>query len=313
MDLDTFVIQLYVKVDEFCQTQPVRCPDGHSRRPGRKPSLSPSEVLTLALFGQFSRFRSERDFYRFARARLSGLFPRLPAYSQFNRLLQGARATLEAFLLSLSRELIACTDAYEAVDGCAIAVRDRRRRGEGWLGGLVNIGKSNRLGFYEGFHLLDAVNPIGVMTGYGLAPASTNDQKMLDAFLALRSEPPGLLTCTGVSVCDTYLADKGFSSDEKQKQRKEQFNATVICAPQQGHGQPWSKADRLWLARHRQIIETVHDKLLHTFRLDRERPHSLTGFLARLNAKMALHNFCIWLNRQLGRNNLAFADLLGWV
>jgi hypothetical protein len=25
-----------------------------------------------------------------------------------------------------------------------------------------------------------------------------------------------------------------------------------------------------------------------------------------------LHNFCIWLNEQLGRPRLAFADLLGW-
>jgi hypothetical protein len=31
-----------------------------------------------------------------------------------------------------------------------------------------------------------------------------------------------------------------------------------------------------------------------------------------LAAKVALHNFCIWLNRQHGRNNLVFADLLGW-
>jgi hypothetical protein len=25
-----------------------------------------------------------------------------------------------------------------------------------------------------------------------------------------------------------------------------------------------------------------------------------------------LHNFCMWLNEQLGRPRLAFADLLGW-
>jgi hypothetical protein len=27
---------------------------------------------------------------------------------------------------------------------------------------------------------------------------------------------------------------------------------------------------------------------------------------------VALHNLCIWLNEQLGRPRLAFADLLGW-
>ena len=43
----------------------------------------------------------------------------------------------------------------------------------------------------------------------------------------------------------------------------------------------------------------------------RERPHELSGLRARLAARIALHNFSIWLNEQLGRPRLAFADLLG--
>ena len=62
----------------------------------------------------------------------------------------------------------------------------------------------------------------------------------------------------------------------------------------------------------RQIIETVHDRLLNFFRLAKERPHCIAGFQARLAAKVALHNVCIWLNRQHGRPLLQFADLLGW-
>jgi hypothetical protein len=70
---------------------------------------------------------------------------------------------------------------------------------------------------------------------------------------------------------------------------------------------------RRWLASLRQIIETVNDKLLNTFRLARERPHDVTGFQARLAAKVALHNFCIWFNLQLNHAPLAFAELLAWV
>ena len=62
----------------------------------------------------------------------------------------------------------------------------------------------------------------------------------------------------------------------------------------------------------RQIVETVYEKLHHVFRLQRERPHELGGFAARLAAKVGLHNFCIWLNRSLGRPPLQFADLLDW-
>jgi hypothetical protein len=58
--------------------------------------------------------------------------------------------------------------------------------------------------------------------------------------------------------------------------------------------------------------ESVYDKLFNAFGLRRERPHELLGLRARLAARVALHNFSIWLNDQLGRPRLAFADLLGW-
>ena len=63
----------------------------------------------------------------------------------------------------------------------------------------------------------------------------------------------------------------------------------------------------------RQIVESVYDKLFNAFGLWRERPHDeLSGLRARLAARIALHNFCIWLDEQLNRPRLAFADLLGW-
>jgi hypothetical protein len=69
---------------------------------------------------------------------------------------------------------------------------------------------------------------------------------------------------------------------------------------------------RRWVASIRQIVESVYDKLFNTFGLWRERPHGLGDLRARLAARVALHNFCMWLNEQLSRPSLAFADLLGW-
>jgi hypothetical protein len=69
---------------------------------------------------------------------------------------------------------------------------------------------------------------------------------------------------------------------------------------------------RRWVASIRQIVESVHDKLFKAFGLWRDRPHELEGLGGRLAWRVAVHNFCIWLNEQLGRPRLAFADLLGW-
>ncbi|MDQ3696325.1 MAG: hypothetical protein M3464_22315 [Chloroflexota bacterium] len=58
-DPETFLVELYLVVDEFCKEAAAP-----ATRPGPAPSLWPSEVLTLAIVGQWARFRSERDFYR---------------------------------------------------------------------------------------------------------------------------------------------------------------------------------------------------------------------------------------------------------
>ena len=81
MDLDSFLVSLYVLVDDWWQAAHGRLP----RRPGRPALLTDPEVLTLAILAQWPRFRSERDFWRFAWAHLRSYFPELCSQGQFNR------------------------------------------------------------------------------------------------------------------------------------------------------------------------------------------------------------------------------------
>lgn len=108
------------------------------------------------------------------------------------------------------------------------------------------------------------------------------------------------------------MADKGFACEQPHMQWRQRSGAEVTTALHQRSKQDRSKGWRRWLAGLRQIIETIYDKLLNSFRLARERPHDLTGYQAHLAAKFALYNFCLWLNAQLGRDPLAFAELLDW-
>jgi Transposase DDE domain len=310
VDRDTFLTLLYVMVDDFCQSQLAP-----GTPPGPAPSLSDSEVLTLALFGQFSHFQSERGFYRYASHHLRPAFPRLPDRSQFNRLVRTHWPQLVAFFHFLVAQLQTKQAPYEALDSTGIATRNAQRRGRGWLVGQANKGYCTRLGWYEGCHLLLAVQPEGILTGWGFGPASAKDQPLAETFLAQRAQAIPTLPTVGTPASGPYVADKGFSGAANHQRWWQAYGALVLCARQRqrkSDPQPTPKALRRWLASHRQIIETVNDKLLNTFRLGRERPHDLTGFQARLAAKMALHNFCIWLNEQLGRPRLAFADLVDW-
>ena len=308
MDMDTFLTTVYVMADDYCQAQQIDWPV----LPGPAPSLRVSEVITLALLSRWARFRSERDFYRYAQQRLRSAFRRLPQYSQFNRLVRAAGPWLTGFSQHLVAQLKARACAYEVLDTLGCPTRDAKRRGNGWLAGEANIGYCGRLGWYEGLSVITSVTPEGIITGFGCAPASTKEQPYAESFLAARAFPVARLPEAGPPALGPYLTDNGFYGRPNQQRWAQDYAAQVISPPRRSQPGAWSKAGRRWLAGLRQIAETVHDKLLNAFRLDRERPHHLQGFRARLAASVALHNFCIWLNVRLGRPKLAFADLLAW-
>ena len=83
----------------------------------------------------------------------------LPRRSQFNRLTRRRYGILAAFSRYLADLLQGPRCLYEALDSSGVPARSAKRRGAGWLAGQADIGWSNRLGWYEGFHLLLAVNP----------------------------------------------------------------------------------------------------------------------------------------------------------
>jgi Transposase DDE domain len=308
IDVNTFLTTLYVMVDDFCQSHPPK------KRPGPQASLCESEIITLAIFARWGRFSSERDFYRYATGHLRDAFPTLPDRSQFNRLLRSQANLIEQMALHLAR--MRWRPQRRCLRGpgqFCHAIRDAKRRGYGWLAGQADIGWSNSIGRYEGFSLLSAVASTGVITGFCFGAASSADQPLAETFFAIRARPNRRLISVGSAFSGTYVADKGFEGAENHRRWLECYGADVIQPPKRNsRKRSWSKRLRRWVAGIRQIVETVYDKLFNGFGLWRERPHDITGLRARLAARVALHNFCIWLNDQLGRPRLKFVDLMGW-
>jgi hypothetical protein len=168
-------------------------PSAKKAMSGSRASLSPSRVITLAIFARWSRFASVHDFYRYAYGRLRDAFPTLPTA----RSSTGSCATTwsyRGFRFALDGGHGSQRRHYEALDSSATSVWEAKRRGEGWLTGCADIGWSNRLGWYEGFRLLVAVNPVGVVTGFGFCAASSTDQHAAETFFAVR-HPPEPASC----------------------------------------------------------------------------------------------------------------------
>ena len=303
MDLDSFLVSLYVQIDDWWKANHPSA----TRRPGRPALLSDPEVLTLAILAQWPRFRSERDFWRFAWAHLRPYFPMLCSQGQLNRRIRALepelrllqRAFAEGFQLSEPSEPSEPSAIYRVLDTTLIPaiVRVRASR-KGLFAGQASFGRSaSKTEWVYGFKVALVVDPEGVITAFGLAAAASDERPIGDALIA--SDRHG-----------AYLADKGFTGVEWERLWMEVYGALVAAAPKNNSRRAWSEADRRWASGKRQIIEGVIGQLKDFFGLERHRAKTLGGLLTRLAAKVVAYTCAQRINASLGRPLRHLADLL---
>jgi hypothetical protein len=295
MDLDSFLVSLYVLVDDWWKLDRASRPP----KPGRPALLSDPEVITLAILAQWPRFRSERDFWRFAQARLRPYFPALCSQSQLNRRIRALAPQLRLLQRAFSEALTDPSAVYRVMDTTLIPaivrVRASRRR---LFCGQATFGRSaSKTEWVYGFKAALVVDPSGVITAFGLAPASSDERPIGEALIA--SDRYG-----------SYLADKGFTGVEWERHWMERYGALVVATPYDDSRRAWSRADRRWASGKRQIIEGVIGQLKDFFSLERHRAKTLGGLLARLAAKVAAYTCGQRINDSLGRPLRHLADLL---
>lgn len=295
MGLEPLLISMYVLIDDWYKRNHSLVP----RRPGRPTSLSDSEVLTLAILAQWPRWRSERDFWRFADAHLRLYFADLPSQSQLHRRIRSLEPELRALHRDLASILADGSQIYRVLDTTLIPaiVRVRARR-KGLFAGQATFGRSaSKTEWVYGFKVALAVTPKGLVTSFGLAPANCDERRVGDALIAQDRH-------------SAYLADKGFASVAWERRWQERYQAVVAATPQRTAQRAWPETASRWAAGKRQIIEGVICQLRDQFGLERHRAKTLGGLLARLAVKVAAYTCVQLLNAWLDRPLRHLATLL---
>jgi hypothetical protein len=320
LDLDTFLTAVYCVVDdvyraEFAPAKPVR--------PGPKPELSDSEVLTLTVLAQWQRDRAERKFVAYAAAHWRAYFPRLLDASAFNRRARDLWGVLCALGPRMAARLAAVTGpaGYEALDGVPVPLMRRCRGNRHRLfadeAGIGRGGSDKE--WYDGVELVAAVSPAGAITGVVLLPASTEERWGAEALLRWRAAPAapaptaaelapvlgpahrrrghrlgptgpiGARPGAGAPADGPYLADRGLRGAAWQRHWRAAHGAAVLAG-----------ASR-WLRGRRQVVETAFATLTDALGLKFPRARTHWGLLARIGAKVAAHNLALLLNHLCGR------------
>jgi hypothetical protein len=336
MDLDTFLTQLYVWIDNWYKTEMAHQMQRHA---GPACKMSDSEVLTVAIAGQWRvgvPWQSERGVVRYMLKHGRGWFPQMLQKSQFNARVRCLWAALVRLQQRCSAWLETSDDLYECVDctelpSCSLAQAASADRH--WLDGQLGRGGNNG-GWFYGEQLLLSVSATGAIRGWLVGMATIDDRWMMEALLSTRQQRMQLIgpelsdkkryqihlvpsihtfspaICAGYDRALPYLVDQGFNGDRWLNHWINEYHTTVIAVPPPNATSLWTLLEKRWLAKHRQIVETVFARLTEVFGLKRLRAHSSWGKLTRLATMMAAYNLGLYLNRCLNRPVGALATLI---
>ncbi len=332
MDLDTFMTALYVWIDDWYKAEMA---EHMARHHGPQPKMSDSEVLTVAIAGQWRYgvpWQSERGVVRYMLGAGRCWFPQMLERSRYNERVRHLWAAIIKLQQALAAALAAAAPLYEVVDclplpGCANAQVNQSGHWL-WWGTWGHGGTHGQK--YWGDQLLLSVTTDHVITGWLIGPANVDDRGMLQALIAQRQgdyqflspdpwrpwrqmQRPSLVypLLAGGERCATYLADKGFNGFRWHNHWRSTYAVQVLTEPSgkaQSAGLPRSWCH--WFRGMRQAVETTFAVLCEVFAVKRLRPHSRLGQYTRVALATAAFNWGIWLNRLSGRPALSHATLL---
>lgn len=279
-DLDDLVIALYCFVDDLF---------GPRLGPGRRPKLSDSELVCLAIAQVLLGYPTERHWLRAVHQRLGHLFPYIPNQSGYNK---GLRAAAHLVVLAL-RELAVASpswcDQFRLLDATPLpcgASRQTAKRSALWPDAGYGYCKSHSR-WYWGFKLYVLTAPDGMPVNWCLATPRLGERQVAAALLSD-------CTRTGqlgrIIVCDRGFVGRTF------ERLVVGLDATVIRPDRKGEPRRFGP-----LGGMRQWVESIIDTLKGQLSLEQHGGRTLGGVYVRVAQRLLALATCVWFNWLLGQ------------
>ena len=274
-DLEALVVAAYVFADEY----PVPL------RGGRRPLISDSELVALAVAQAAIGISSDRQFLGLIGRVLPGWFPHLPEQSQYNRRLRALVGLISIVQQRLARWLD--SGGVRLSDGTLVGVANYpgcHRRSE--FAGLARFGfAKSQHRFVYGVRLVLLTDQRGLPLGYTIVPANEKEYEPL----------ADLLTGTAAEV---VIADKGFWG--RDYARRLAATGTRLLTPAKTRTTANERRERA-LASTRLVIESVFSNLKEQMRLERHLARTPAGLALRIAQRILALTLGILLNTLNGR------------
>ena len=299
LDKATVLTTIFTIVDDVMKGSPMIQETLH--RPGPAPSLSDSELVTIALYQELIGEPREDHFFRLHQEQLRRYFPGLNERSRYNR----RKRDLWSVILAVRISLQIVLDALELEETAAIdsapvpCVGYKRAKHASDFVGTAAYGVcSSKALKYFGCKLHSIVSLTGVIMGFVLTAANSYDNQpvvdLLDSFAHHLK----------------HLLGDGAYNDAALQRYLEQYRSLELLAPAKVNQEPTrSTQTQKQLNRLRLICETINAQLQEQLHLSKHYAKSLWGLMTRIAAKVTAHSVAMMVNLALGRSPLHLASL----
>jgi hypothetical protein len=294
-DLCTYA---YVIVDELFKSSLLP----HDHRPGPRSSFTDSELITLTLVAELVGLDDETVFLDYVARNHRSLFPLLPCPSRYNR----RRRALSEATNTIRRQLLGFLLTLLPPDERPLCVLDslplpvvgfhHARGSHRWYGwARYGYNATKKLIFY-GFKLHLLTTADGLITDFALAPANLTDGTFTDQLLRDKSDL-------------VALGDKGYINTLLQGELQELHGVTLLTPQRENQLMQVPNGLTGLVCHFRQMIETINSQLAGQFAIEVNKAKSMSGLLARVQAKLAAHTLGMYLNVMIGQPLRALAAL----
>jgi len=262
--LDELFLHVYVYIDDWLKPY-----QAHLPKPSRQ-KASISELLTIAVVGELLAQPFESTWYWVVQQRFQDLFPSLPEYSRYHRVLRNAEPLLAGLALSwtgrypergLSASVISKQSQLHLIDSKPLPIAKGKRAD--WAK-LPEAAKGfSTMGMVFGFKLHTLTNEQGLFEKWAFAPANHSDVTLAGELLE------------GLEK-HLVLGDKAYIGSSACTPKRKNM-------AQEGDWQGW-------MGKARKRIESTFSSLVRSLTLHAAQVKTFASLKTRVNLKIAAFN-----------------------
>jgi hypothetical protein len=271
VEINKLILFLYVKIDDMIKEYESQFgkldfikQKGNKR--GRKPNLSSSEIVTLAILRYIFRFKEWKHFHAFAITYLKDMFPKIPFYPNFLTQINRAIHYGLFILLIFTKYNQLVSGTLKSVDATPLPVCDNRRISSHRVcNGIAQRGKTSK-GWFYGFKLHLVVDEFGNILSFTITPGNIDDRVPLYVLLK--------------KIHGIVLADAGYINHQIMEELFEK--GIFLLYSVKGNMKRLMSKEQHKLLKKRQIVEITFGVLKDRYGLETSIPRSFSGHMAHV-------------------------------